>query len=234
MSNRIDAIVTEVHVGSEEVEKFLVRKDIAIRHSKVLEKALNPESDWKEADENVFRLPEESPEAFQVFLTFLDTGVIHLDHFREPDEDGSKRGKLSEDYEWNYIAEAWLFGDRILSVSFKDAIVDKVISLVSEHGKVPTSLHRDIYKGSAFGSGMRKLLVDIAAYSWFSGTLADQPSEPECAEFFKDVGVAAMDRMVSALRGQTLAAAPYDHKFVGCQYHDHDAEGKPCHKGMFG
>jgi hypothetical protein len=60
--------MTEVQVGSEKVEKFLVRKDLAIRHSRVIEKALDPESDWKEAEENVVRLPKETPEAFQAFL----------------------------------------------------------------------------------------------------------------------------------------------------------------------
>jgi hypothetical protein len=79
--------MTEIHVGSEKVEKFLVRKYLAIRHSRAIEKALDPESDWKEAEENVVRLPEETPEAFRVFLTFLETGVVHLHHFKSTDDD---------------------------------------------------------------------------------------------------------------------------------------------------
>jgi len=74
--------MTEVHVGLEEVEKFIVRKELATRHSTIIKKALDPASGWKEARENVVHLPEESPEAFQVFVTFLDTGVIHLDHLK--------------------------------------------------------------------------------------------------------------------------------------------------------
>lgn len=226
--------MTKVHVGSDDVEKFLVRKDLAIRHSRVIEKALDPESDWKEAEENVVRLPEVTPEAFQVFLTFLDTGTIHLDHFGRAGEDEATRESPTEDEEWDSVAQAWLLSDRILSVSFKDAVVDKVISLVSDHGKVPTAMHRDIFKGSACRSGMRNLLTDIAVYSWFPGTLADQPGDAECADFFRDVGAAAMKRMASALRGQALLTAPYDRKSVGCHYHDHDTEEKPCYKTMFG
>jgi hypothetical protein len=133
-------------------------------------------------------LPEETPEALQAFLTFLDTGVVHLDHFRRANEEGTDQEALDEDAKWDNLAEAWLLGDRILSSSFKDATVDKVTSLANEHGTVPASMHREIYRGSAYKSGMRALLVDMAVHSWFPGTLADQPGEPESAEFFRDVG----------------------------------------------
>lgn len=226
--------MTEVRVGTGEVEQFMVRKELATRHSTIIKKALDPSSGWKEAKENVIRLPEESPEAFQVFVTFLDTGVIHLNHFEGAKSDAAQGDDLNEDKEWNSIAEVWLLSDRIDSVTLKDAIVDKVISLVRDSGKVPTSLHRPIFKGSVSKSGMRKLLTDIAVYSWFPGTLADQPGDPECADYFRDVGVGAMNRMARIIQGQILSLAPYDRQDVECHYHDHDAEGKPCYKTMFG
>jgi hypothetical protein len=226
--------MTEVHVGSEEVEKFIVRKELATRHSTIIKKALDPASGWKEALENVVHLPEESLEAIQVFITFLDTGVIHLDHFKSAVSNDVQEDDLDEDNEWNSIAQVWLLSDRIDSVTLKDAIVDKVISLVRDNGKVPTSLHRPIFKGSVSRSGMRKLLIDIAVYSWFPGTLADQPGDPECADYFRDVGVEAMKRMARAVQGQALSLAPYDRQDIGCHYHDHSVEGKPCYKTMFG
>ena len=201
--------MTEVHVGSEEVEKF------ATRHSKIIKKALDPASGWKEALENVVHLPEESPEAVQVFITFLDTGIIHLDHFKSAKSDATQEVDLGEDQEWNIIAQIWLLSDRIDSVTLKDAVVDKVISLVRDSGKVPIPLHRPIFKGSVSKSGMRKLLTDIAVYSWFSGTLADQPGDPECANYFRDVGVEAMKRMARTVQGQALSLAPYDRQDIG-------------------
>jgi hypothetical protein len=226
--------MTEVYVGSEEIEQFIVRKELATRHSTIIKKALDPASGWKEALENVVRLPEESPEAFQVFITFLDTGIIHLDHFKSAKGNSAQEYDVDEDKEWNSIAQVWLLSDRIDSITLKDAVVDKVISLVRDSGKVPTSLHRPIFKGSVSKSGMRKLLTDIAVYSWFPGTLADQPGDPECADYFRDVGVEAMKRMSRAVQKQALSVAPYDRQDVGCHYHDHDTEGKPCYKTMFG
>ena len=234
VSPRVENIMTEVHVGLEEVEQFIVRKELAIRHSTIIRKALDPASGWKEALENIVHLPEESPEAFQVFVTFLNTGVIHLDHFRSATRIPAHEVDLDEDKEWNSIAQVWLLSDRIDSVTLKDAIVDKVTSLIRDSGKVPTSLHRPIFKGSVSKSGMRKLLTDIAVHSCFPGNLADQPGDPESADFFRDVGVEAMKRMSRAIQGQILSLAPYDRQDVECHYHDHDAEGKPCYKTMFG
>ena len=232
-SRRIDDIMTEVHVGTDKVEQFIVHKDLATRHSTIIKKALDPAIGWKEAEQNVIHLPEESPEAFQAFATFLDTGVIHLDHYKRASSIGVHDEDLDENKEWNSIAQVWLLSDRIDSVTLKDAIVDKVISPVRDSGKVPTSLHRPIFKGSVRKSGMRKLLTDIAVYSWFPGTLADQPGDPECADYFRDVGVEAMKRMARTIQGQVLSVAPYDKQDVECHYHDHDAEGKPCYKTMF-
>jgi len=231
----IDEIMTGVYVGPEDgMERFAVRKELATRHSTIIKKALDPARGWKEAKENIVRLPEESPEAFQVFVTFLDTGVIHLNHFKSVSGNAAQEDDLGEDKEWNSIAQVWLLSDRIDSVTFKDAVVDKVISLVRDEGKVPTSLHRPIFKGSVSRSGMRKLLTDIAVHSWFPGTLADQPGDPECADYFRDIGVEAMRRMGRSTQGQPLSLAPYDRQDVECHYHDHDTEGKPCYKTMFG
>jgi hypothetical protein len=43
-----------------------------------------------------------------------------------------------------------------------------------------------------------------------------------------------MKRMSRAVQKQALSVAPYDRQDVGCHYHDHDTEGKPCYKTMFG
>lgn len=104
-SRSIDDIMTEVHVGTDEVEQFIVHKDLATRHSTIIKKALDPASGWKEAQENVVHLPEESPEAFQVFVTFLDTGIIYLDHFKGASSIGVQDEDLDMDKEWNSIAQ---------------------------------------------------------------------------------------------------------------------------------
>ena len=235
-SHSIDEIMTGVHVGPEdEVERFAVRKNLAIRHSEFIKKALDPASGWKEAKENIVRFPEESPEAFQVFVTFLNTGVIHLNHFKNAKSNAVREEAPDKDKEWNSIAQVWLLSDRIDSVAFKDAVVDKVVSLVRNNGKVPTSLYRPIFKGSVSKSGMRKLLTDIAVYGLFApGIRADQPGDPECVDYFRDVALEAMKRMARSRQGQVLSTAPYDRQHVGCYYHDHEAEGKPCYKTMFG
>jgi hypothetical protein len=230
--------MTEIHIGSEEVEKFLVRKDLATRHSRVIEKALDPKSDWKEAEENVVRLPEETPETFQAFLTFLDTGVIHLRHFGEANDEDTDGEVLKESTDWDSITDAWLLGDRILSTSFKDAVVDMVVSLAVGDGELPTSMHQDIFKGSAYKSGMRKLLVDIAVHGWSPAMLEQQESDP-AVEFFKDVAVSCVRRTAYILHptttqhARTTACVSYGNSLLRCHYHEH-GEHQHCYRTMFG
>ena len=89
--------MTEARVGLEDgIERFIVRKELATRHSEFIKKALDPANGWKEAKENIMRFPEEPPEAFQVFVTFLDTGVIHLEHSKSATDAVIEAGKLAK------------------------------------------------------------------------------------------------------------------------------------------
>lgn len=110
--------------------------------------------------------------------------------------------------------------------------------MIRDAGKIPIKMYRQILKRSVFPSGMRRLLVDVAVYSWFTGTLSDQPGEAAYADFFRDVAVGAMDRMNAAQArmsaGQPPLIAPYDRPWLGCFYHDHDGTGQICYKEMFG
>lgn len=74
---------------------------------------------------------------------------------------------------------------------------------------------------------MRDLLVDIAVYSWFPGTLSEQESDEACVDFFRDVAIALKNRIADP-----SLSAPYDQKNVGCRYHDHGKD-EPCYKKMF-
>lgn len=100
-TRRIKKVMIQVCVGSgDDVERFIARKSLATRHSDVIRKAFA--GGWKEAKENIIRFPEESPEAFQVFVTFLDTGVIHLCHFK-----GNKLSAAHELEDSRSIDEQW-------------------------------------------------------------------------------------------------------------------------------
>lgn len=218
----------EVCVGSgDDIEQFIVRKNLATRYSDVIRKAFA--GGWKEAKENVLRFPEESPEVFQVFVTFLDTGVIHLDHFNSNGLAVAQEVEDSRDADgqWDMIAQAWLLGEHLCSTSFKDALVDKMVHILQTTAEIPKAMFPKIIVGSVARSGMLDLLVDIAAYHLFAADLEEQPDDKVYAGYWKQVAVAYRHRITDpSLR------APYDQGDVGCRYHGHGKD-KLCYRAMF-
>lgn len=222
--------MTEARVGLEDgIERFIVRKELATRHSEFIKKALDPANGWKEARENIMRFPEEPPEAFQVFVTFLDTGVIHLEHSKSATDVVARDDDPDADKEWHKVAQAWLLGDRLRSTTFKDAFVDKMIHILQTTAEIPKSMFQRIFAESIGRSGMRDLLVDMAAYHLFAADLEEQPDDDVYAGYWKQVAIAYRHRITNPSMG-----APYDQKDLGCRYHDHEKDSsKLCYKGMF-
>jgi hypothetical protein len=221
--------VIEVCVGSnDDVERFIVRKNLAVCASDVIRKAFA--GGWKEAKENVVCLPEESPEAFRVFVTFLDTGGIHLDHFKGNNLTITQEVEDNRDIdeEWNKITQSWLLAEHLSCTSFKDALVDKMLHTLQTTAEIPETMFPKIVAGSVARSGMRDLLVDIAAYHLFAADLEEQPDDDVAyAGYWKQVAIAYRNRITNP-----SLSAPYDQVDVGCRYHDH-GENKLCYKVMF-
>lgn len=232
MYDRLDTLVasmTQVHVGTGEVENFVIRKDLAIPHSQLFAKALDPTAIWKEAQENIVPLPEVKPENFQVFPTFLNTRSIQMCHFEPAGELKRKEGEdraVGNENGWeSLVAQTWLLSDQLTSTSFKGAIVDKVASLVAVESKIPKTMHRTIYANSIRYCGMQKLLVDLATYRWNHQDLETLPADPECAEFFRDVAM----KSKKMCAGLLPKYATFDR--VNRHYHDHG--GEPCYNTIF-
>lgn len=209
----------EVHVGTcDDGDEFLMHAELAKRHSKLITTALKGE--WKEGKEGVLNLPEVSSADFQIFHDFVNTSKVHF--------------TISSDHEeqdWTRIAKIWLLGDFLESVSFKDAVVDAMLAAMRRTSKIPVTMYQPVFGGTAFPSSMRRLLVDIAVFSWFPDALSNQPSDPKYVDFFKDVAVIERQRNLNS--SQSSNAAPYDLPNVKCHYHDHGS-GSPCYKTMFG
>jgi len=133
------------------------------------------------------------------------------------------------DKESNKIANAWLLGDHLRSTTFKDALVDKMVDILQSTAEVPKSMFQRIFAESIGRSGMRDLLVDMAAYHLFAADLEEQPDDDVYAGYWKQVAIAYRHRITNPSMG-----APYDQKDLGCKYHDHEKDNsKLCYKSMF-
>ena len=207
----------KVAVGTgSDAKDFYIHEDILKRHSDFFCAALR--NDWREACEGVIRLPEDDPEAFLVFANFLYSGQLSI--ARDP-SDPQHCDEVS------IMIASWLLGDKILSDSFKDAIVDRYAELTSLTGRCAgVHLPRIIYNHSNLPSGLKRLLVDIAVLGWLDGSYKCLPREIADADFFAETTLRALQ-------------IPPEQRHVdkpwvdcGCRYHDHGEE-TPCYKTMF-
>lgn len=221
-------LMIELHIGPEyEHEKFAIHKDRATRHSEFISKALDRKKGWKEAKEGFIRLPEESPQAIEMFGVFIDTGHIHLIPSDREQGDMTPELESQEDI-WSCLEDAWLLGERLLSTQFKDAVVDNLVEQLRTTAEVPKKMYKAIYRGSVGTSGMRRLLVDLAVFTWLPNEVREQTPDPECVEYFKDLCFLSMRRHTNSVP----SSAPFDRADTGCYYHDHGEDGV-CYKTMF-
>ncbi|KAM0720125.1 hypothetical protein Q7P37_004261 [Cladosporium fusiforme] len=212
----ITTIMIEVHVGaSDHIEKFLVHEALAKRRSKFITAALK--KCWDEGKQRIVTLPEVSPETFQLFCDFVNTGFCQIPVKKD-----------QEDAAWVQVTDAWLLGDYLDSTSFKDAILDTMLAAIRQTSNRPISMFQEIFGCTRSPSGMRRLLVDLVVYSWPLGTLAKQPVEERCLDFFRDVSVAIE---LKDKKGLISWDAPYMKDDIKCHYHDHGSEEGCYRKG---
>ncbi|KAK5704632.1 hypothetical protein LTR17_021726 [Elasticomyces elasticus] len=195
---------------------FYLYFELATTHSAFLASATKEA--WLQ-EGRVVRIPSRDPELFAYFAGFLMTGKILTI------KSGSKSTDENED-EWELLARLWVLGDFLLSTSFKDAVVDALISKVADGVSVPTGLHEVIYEYTAGVCGMRRLIVDLAVFAWPKGTMGEKAFNEESAGFFRDVAVR------QAVMSQEEKTEGFVLESNSCKYHGH-GEGA-CYKGMCG
>lgn len=207
-------------VGSEDsTSDFYIPEESLVRHSDFAAAALR--NDWRESQQRVIRLPEASPDLFEIFAIFVSSGKIHSSKANEVitiDELNSK------DEEWVRLRDSWMLGDVLQSISFKDAITDAIIQKIQESERSPAGMQRTVYARTVQDNGLRRLLVDIAPFRWKKETFKTRCNANGALEdFYRDVCA----RLIEKQNGET---DPLEN--AGCRYHDHGTE-KPCYKTMF-
>lgn len=136
------------------------------------------------------------------------------------------------DKEWRRLMKAWTLGDVLLSLSFKDAVLDAILHKMFVKDAYPTRMFSQAYLNSSNGAAIRRLMVDIAVYRWDEDDMSQFVSEDRRAgvfPFFQSVSVALL-KWKRQPEAEKKAEDPT--KLLGtCLYHEHG--DKPCYKTMF-
>lgn len=213
-------------VGKEDAAKeFLFHKERLTDHSEFCEVALS--SNWLEGKEHIIRLPEDSAENFNIFHNFVYKRRVMIEWLH--DQTRNEYDELLDDGEWDRLLDLWMLGDKLMSPTFKDAVVDRLAEKVAEEEYIcPTNFHEKIYSMTTCSCGLRRLLVDIALSVWPERSLEEAEMDESWNEFFKDVAVRATSGKASGRVGKDNPIF----EVLQCEYHDHGDEGA-CYKKMF-
>ncbi|KAF1956624.1 hypothetical protein CC80DRAFT_504453 [Byssothecium circinans] len=170
---RLDCDLLTVTVGQDDEKRsFKIHEDAICDRSEFFRNSMKSEWASMRPDPRVIELPEDDPEAFSLYRTWLYSGQLAI----LPDSGGSgsddsisiTNSSTTDTAPEHYhtLAYAYVLGERLLDVPFKNAIVDAYV--LYARGTSPGRRYypsneeiRIIYDGTREGSPIRKLLVDI-------------------------------------------------------------------------
>ena len=203
---------------------FFPRKELLISHSSFFSSALQKKS--PEAGECVITFAEHSPETFEIFYNFIYTGHIYTSQDGDCAQ-GQPPAARTIDSEWLRLSQAWILGEKLCSVSFRDSVVDAVIHKIVSGPRYALGIHGMIYPNAPTQRGMKKLCVDVAVWLWSNEGIATNRKDANQIDFWFDVAVAMNKTKWTGLEG----TAPFRAEST-CGYHDHGEDGQ-CYKTMF-
>lgn len=186
---------------------------------------MKPEWASMRDDPRIVELPDDDPEAFAMYRTWLYSGKLPVlsDESECPNEDATStsigwESSADASNKYHTLAYAYVLGERLMDVPFKNAIADTYV--LYARGIAPARRHYPsneeiciIYDGTRSDSPIRRLLVDI----WYSrGKLEWLQTDDELpADFLKAVVKELLRVRVSV---ENLSR-PWKNNHL--QYHDH-------------
>lgn len=165
-----------------EVELFQVHKEFACRHSPVLEKAFNCK--FIEGQIQTYTLDDVEPEVFRFIFQWLYMERLTLSVHDEkkagnPADKNTHSRKCYAQY--LLLVKLWVLADRLCIDRLQNVIINHIVRIQGECGRMSSACFSYIYESTAEGSPLRRLAVDQAA--WFGDSdsflsrLQDYPKE---------------------------------------------------------
>lgn len=155
-----------LRVGKEgDTGDFLIHRPILTRRSAFMKEAL--EGEWKEARSGVIAMPDDEPEIVALYQKWLYSGRV----FSKPPRSVGTQGDVKE---YEKLVKCFVLGEKLLDGTFKDCVVDTIVSvLVATHLFDPT-LTELIYENTPPSSPLRKLWQDVYIFCGSTSWLDDR------------------------------------------------------------
>ncbi|KAI9876477.1 MAG: hypothetical protein M1830_006433 [Pleopsidium flavum] len=202
--------IVNVIVGSEK-RNFGIHKDLLKHHSTYFDAALT--GTFKESQEGLVLLPEDSPDVFELFVNWLYTQAFFWG--KEDTEDLMT---------WRNLVQLYVFADLRGVSTLKNLVIDAISGgYLQKITYRPYDLMHEvpwIYQNTVKTSPLRRLLVDWFVWDTFPIERLIPIKDDLNIEYVLDVAQGLQDRV----RDQSTLG-PW--QIGSCYYHDH-ATGKLC------
>ncbi|KAK1249986.1 hypothetical protein MKX08_009989 [Trichoderma sp. CBMAI-0020] len=207
-----------VTVGSPNPVTFYVHEHLICRTSAYFKRAMN--AYWQTSATGSVTLQEEDPDVFEVYQHWL--------YFEKLAVQNDKPG-LEGNIEYVQLAKAYVLGEMLQDVNFKDAVLDAI--LIKSRSKASDGRTwfpvgpaiRCIYEGTPASSAARRLLVDLYTYHGCGDWLTKWANKDDLSKEF------LLDLAVAILAKRPRPAAPLTLTAGACKYHEHLPDPNSCY-----
>lgn len=238
------------------VKSYVVHEVIIRTESPFFEAVLSKE--WKKSKERVVRLPEQYPEAFDIYARWIYSGKLIISKIDIQDNEAYiiLTGNLSR---------AYILGDVLQDTDFKDAVIDGLFEIIESRNYVHVGQTKFLFNNTLKESPIRRMLVDWVVIEGDLQALCKEEYEQwTTVEFFQNLikrqqdkddgkfdeisgeddsgdhqetenpqgGTRKKRKLTSAVKAQkSVWKSPSTTST--CKYHGH-GEDRPCYKVRFG
>ncbi|KAK0115542.1 hypothetical protein ONS95_000181 [Cadophora gregata] len=159
----------KIIVGPQ-AEDFLINEEVICKQSQFFKTTCR--TLWQSGRARTVTLLDDDPTIFAIFLSWLITGDIESsDGFNQVTAPPyAEAHTIEQRYaQWEQLRRCYTLGDDLLAPGFQNAIIDCLIAvsscLIMNHNMFPCRTSQEleiIYETTYPGSGLRKLVVDLA------------------------------------------------------------------------
>ncbi|KAI4933931.1 uncharacterized protein J4E92_003601 [Alternaria infectoria] len=164
MNPRDDIIQLKVPNDAGSIECLNVHRGVLCKSSGFFQKAMKPE--WtKLGEEKTVDLPDDLASTVSDYIVWLYQGSIAIKPFLPSTEPIEERARKAEKV-YLLLAEAYVFGQKILDSGYKNAVVKAIFSAQMFSGwNMGPNCVTTIYEGTPPESPARRLFADKLAHS---------------------------------------------------------------------
>jgi hypothetical protein len=165
LENSPEDSIVKLVVGSTELISLNVHRGNLCKSSEYFKNSMKPEWASMRDDPHTIDLGDDSVSTVKAYIQWLYTDNIPMDlDDILSNRDGKQRAQEAEKA-YVQLAEAYVYGEKILDTKYKNRVVETIIKAINESNwSMGSESVGIIYAGTPSGSPLRRLVADQVAY----------------------------------------------------------------------